>query len=171
MKAVRAEGGWRLTGQKVWNSGAQKAHYGVCLARTDPDAPKHKGITYFIVDMKPRASSCDRCADHRRRAVQRGVLRRCVRPRPHGGGRGQRRLAPGAHHTGQRAGRDGAGHRAGQPVEEMLRTVAQRRSTPRCRTGSANSSCPLRSVRCSTSASRSWPSAARTPARKPARAS
>lgn len=52
MKAVRAEGGWRLTGQKVWNSAAQKAHYGVCLARTDPDAPKHKGITYFIVDMK-----------------------------------------------------------------------------------------------------------------------
>ena len=52
MKAVRAEGGWRLTGQKVWNSAAQKAHYGVCLARTDQDAPKHKGITYFIVDMK-----------------------------------------------------------------------------------------------------------------------
>jgi alkylation response protein AidB-like acyl-CoA dehydrogenase len=52
MKAVRAEGGWRLTGQKVWNSAAQKAHFGVCLARTDPDAPKHKGITYFIVDMK-----------------------------------------------------------------------------------------------------------------------
>lgn len=52
MKAVRAEGGWRLSGQKVWNSAAQKAHFGVCLARTDPDAPKHKGITYFIVDMK-----------------------------------------------------------------------------------------------------------------------
>jgi len=52
MKAVRAEGGWRLTGQKVWNSAAQKAHFGVCLARTDPDAAKHKGITYFVVDMK-----------------------------------------------------------------------------------------------------------------------
>ena len=52
MKAVRAEGGWRLTGQKVWNSAAQKAHFAVCLARTDPDVPKHKGITYFIVDMK-----------------------------------------------------------------------------------------------------------------------
>ena len=51
MKAVRADGGWKLTGQKVWTSAAQKAHWGVCLARTNPDAPKHKGITYFLIDM------------------------------------------------------------------------------------------------------------------------
>jgi 3-oxochol-4-en-24-oyl-CoA dehydrogenase len=51
-KAVRADGGWKLTGQKVWTSAAHKAQWGVCLARTDPDAPKHKGITYFLVDMK-----------------------------------------------------------------------------------------------------------------------
>ena len=51
-KAVRTDGGWLLTGQKVWTSAGHKAHWGVCLARTDPDAPKHKGITYFLVDMK-----------------------------------------------------------------------------------------------------------------------
>src|SRR5258708_6070036 len=51
-KAVRADGGWLLTGQKVWTSAAHKAAWGVCLARTDPDVPKHKGITYFLVDMK-----------------------------------------------------------------------------------------------------------------------
>jgi alkylation response protein AidB-like acyl-CoA dehydrogenase len=50
-KAVRAEGGWRLTGQKVWTSAAHRAQWGVCLARTDPDAPKHKGISYFLVEM------------------------------------------------------------------------------------------------------------------------
>ncbi len=51
-KAVRVDGGWKLNGQKVWTSAAHKADWGVCLARTDPDAPKHKGITYFLVDMR-----------------------------------------------------------------------------------------------------------------------
>jgi 3-oxochol-4-en-24-oyl-CoA dehydrogenase len=50
-KAVRVDGGWELTGQKVWTSRAHDAQWGVCLARTDPEAPKHKGITYFLVDM------------------------------------------------------------------------------------------------------------------------
>ncbi len=50
-KAVRVEGGWRLTGQKVWTSRAHDSQWGICLARTDPDAPKHKGISYFLVEM------------------------------------------------------------------------------------------------------------------------
>ncbi|MEU6040147.1 acyl-CoA dehydrogenase [Actinomadura sp. NPDC047616] len=52
MRAERVEGGWRLTGQKIWTSVAQHAQWGFCLARTNPDAPKHDGITYFLVDMK-----------------------------------------------------------------------------------------------------------------------
>ena len=51
-RATRAEGGWVLDGQKVWTSVAARADVGICLARTDPDAPKHAGITYFIVDMR-----------------------------------------------------------------------------------------------------------------------
>jgi alkylation response protein AidB-like acyl-CoA dehydrogenase len=50
-RAVRADGGWRLTGQKVWTSLAREADWAICLARTDPDAPKHRGLTYFLVRM------------------------------------------------------------------------------------------------------------------------
>ncbi|PRX51189.1 alkylation response protein AidB-like acyl-CoA dehydrogenase [Prauserella shujinwangii] len=51
-RATRVPGGWRLTGQKVWTSLAHEADWAICLARTDPDAPKHRGITYFLVDMR-----------------------------------------------------------------------------------------------------------------------
>ncbi len=51
-RARRVDGGWRLSGQKVWTSLAQVADFGICLARSDPAAEKHEGITYFLVDMK-----------------------------------------------------------------------------------------------------------------------
>ena len=50
-RAVPANGGWRLSGQKVWTSYAQFADWGLCLARSHPDEPKHRGITAFMVDM------------------------------------------------------------------------------------------------------------------------
>jgi alkylation response protein AidB-like acyl-CoA dehydrogenase len=51
-KATRADGGWRITGQKIWTTAAHYSHWGALLARTDPSAPKHNGITYFLLDMK-----------------------------------------------------------------------------------------------------------------------
>ncbi|MGW0691552.1 acyl-CoA dehydrogenase [Streptomyces sp. NPDC002738] len=54
-KAERTADGWRINGQKVWTSAAQWADHGILLARTDPDAPKHQGIGYFLVDMKNTA--------------------------------------------------------------------------------------------------------------------
>lgn len=51
-KATRVDGGWRITGQKIWTTSAQYSQWGALLARTDPSAPKHNGITYFLLDMK-----------------------------------------------------------------------------------------------------------------------
>jgi alkylation response protein AidB-like acyl-CoA dehydrogenase len=50
-RAERVEGGWLLTGQKVWTTMAHLAHWGICLARTNPRVDKHEGITCFMVDM------------------------------------------------------------------------------------------------------------------------
>ena len=56
-RARRVEGdseggpGWRLSGQKVWTSLAREADWAICLARTDPAGPRHRGLTFFLVDM------------------------------------------------------------------------------------------------------------------------
>jgi alkylation response protein AidB-like acyl-CoA dehydrogenase len=52
-RAVREEGGgdWIVNGQKVWTSGAHFARFAILVARTNPDLPKHQGITYFLCDM------------------------------------------------------------------------------------------------------------------------
>ena len=51
-KATRVDGGWSLSGQKVWTSSARTADWAICLARTSSGEDKHQGITYFLVDMK-----------------------------------------------------------------------------------------------------------------------
>ncbi|MGV0554895.1 acyl-CoA dehydrogenase family protein, partial [Mycobacterium kansasii] len=51
-RATRVDGGWKINGQKVWTSGAHYCARGLATVRTDPDAPKHAGITTVIVDMK-----------------------------------------------------------------------------------------------------------------------
>ncbi|MGR4866179.1 acyl-CoA dehydrogenase family protein [Caulobacter sp. LARHSG274] len=51
-RAVRDGDDWILSGQKVWTTFAQYSDYGVIVARSDPDAPKHRGLTYFFVNLK-----------------------------------------------------------------------------------------------------------------------
>ncbi|HET6963508.1 MAG TPA: acyl-CoA dehydrogenase [Acidimicrobiales bacterium] len=50
-RGKRVEGGWLVNGQKVWTSGAHQASFGLATIRTNPDAPKHKGITMMVIDM------------------------------------------------------------------------------------------------------------------------
>jgi alkylation response protein AidB-like acyl-CoA dehydrogenase len=51
-RAEGVEGGWIVNGQKVWTSMAKQADWGILLARTNPEAPKHDGISFFMLDMK-----------------------------------------------------------------------------------------------------------------------
>ncbi|MFZ1175314.1 MAG: acyl-CoA dehydrogenase [Mycobacterium sp.] len=51
-RATKVDGGWNVNGHKIWTSAAHRADFGALLARTDPTVGKHRGIGYFIVDMR-----------------------------------------------------------------------------------------------------------------------
>ena len=122
------DGSWRLTARRCGRRTRSSPSYGLLLARTDPDVPKHKGLTMFVVPMDAERRDHPRPApDLRRGRVQRGLLRR----RAPGAGRrrrpGRRRLGHGADDADVRAPDDRPRHR-GHRLQ--ARTASRRRSPP-----------------------------------------
>ena len=137
LRAQKVDGGWKLDGRKIWTTSAHFADWYWVGARTDP-SHKHKGITLFLVEMNHPGLTIHPDLDDRRRAHQRGVLRRRVRRRRVRRGRGEPRLDLHLRGARPRAVRDDAGrpareegrgaHRLGARGHARRRARAARRA-------------------------------------------
>ena len=113
-RAVRDGDEWVVNGQKIWTSGAHYSDYGILVTRHDPTLAKHKGLTFFFVDMKsPGHRDAADQADLRRLRLQRGLLHQRAHPRLAASRRGRRGLAGLDHDADERALR--GRHASGPP--------------------------------------------------------
>ena len=155
---------WIINGQKVWTTSAHHADHGLLVARTDWDAPKHQGLTYFVLDMRqPRRRSAAAEADEWPRVVQPGVFHRREDPGGLDRRREEQRLERGDDHA-----------RARTPCGRRCRRRERRRSHTAAHTTKSASkpkspTSPTSGIRSAPGASISSCRARRKPAHGPIR--